>query len=323
MKDAKRSTRSVLTLESLLLKIILKTQQRVLDENLTSKVKSKDQGEAQIERDAEIALKVQAELDEESRLKRSDKTNDERLIQKINKKVAGVHEEKVLEEPDSTKVEVKQEGNKENTRKRPGRRLKMKATKKSRMQKTDFDLKEEEHLKTFMIYFGQRRRNNNYERFKSTTPEGVDLVLWGRFKDNNCGVHTLTLEDGTEIHMLAERKYPLIKETLERTMSLKLIAESASESAYNLLSKELASPKQTALGKDISNPLIVDSLLKTIWLSMHHVIAMKHWLFQSKRLLGRIVGFQKFLQLSAATYTSYYCQFYLVLLMKNAIDSRK
>ncbi|GJZ09388.1 putative ribonuclease H-like domain-containing protein [Tanacetum coccineum] len=50
---------------------------------------------------------------------------------------------------------------------------------------------------------------------------------------------------------------------------------------------ELASPKQTALGKDISNPLIVDSLLKTIWLSMHHVIAMKHWLFQSKRLLAR------------------------------------
>ncbi|GJZ97943.1 ribonuclease H-like domain-containing protein [Tanacetum coccineum] len=62
-------------------------------------------------------------------------------------------------------------------------------------------------------------------------------------------------------------------------------------------SKELASPKQTALGKDISNPLIVDSLLKTIWLPMHHVIAMKHLLFQSKRLLGRIVGFQKFLKL--------------------------
>nr|GEU87283.1 putative ribonuclease H-like domain-containing protein [Tanacetum cinerariifolium] len=50
-------------------------------------------------------------------------------------------------------------------------------------------------------------------------------------------------------------------------------------------SKELASPKQMALGKDESNSLIVDSLLKTIWSSMHHVIAMKHWLFQSKRLL--------------------------------------
>nr|GEX36329.1 ribonuclease H-like domain-containing protein [Tanacetum cinerariifolium] len=49
--------------------------------------------------------------------------------------------------------------------------------------------------------------------------------------------------------------------------------------------KELASPKQTTLGKDTSNPLIVDSLLKTICLSMNHVIAMKHWLFQSKWLL--------------------------------------
>nr|GEU40018.1 putative ribonuclease H-like domain-containing protein [Tanacetum cinerariifolium] len=55
--------------------------------------------------------------------------------------------------------------------------------------------------------------------------------------------------------------------------------------AFDVSSKELASPKQTALGKDESNPLIVDSLLKTIWSSMHHVIAMKHWLFQSKRLL--------------------------------------
>ncbi|GJW25075.1 putative ribonuclease H-like domain-containing protein [Tanacetum coccineum] len=47
----------------------------------------------------------------------------------------------------------------------------------------------------------------------------------------------------------------------------------------------LASPKQMALGKDFLNPLMADSLPKTIWLSMHHVVAMKHWLFQSKRLL--------------------------------------
>ncbi|GJY72165.1 hypothetical protein Tco_0475868 [Tanacetum coccineum] len=49
--------------------------------------------------------------------------------------------------------------------------------------------------------------------------------------------------------------------------------------------QELTSPEQTAPGKDFSNPLIVDSLLKTIWSSMHHVITMKHWLVQSKRLL--------------------------------------
>ncbi|GJW91064.1 hypothetical protein Tco_0168617 [Tanacetum coccineum] len=325
---------------------------------------------------------------------------EEELIKKMNEKATDEdtsNKEKVLEEPDSTKVEVKQEGHEDSTRKRPGRRLKMKATKKSKRQKTDADLKEEEQLKVYLkivpdedgiidyevmekrfpiinweskfydfdrhgaecIYYRIFRSNGSsrwiktfsemvtrfdrlnllelynlvMKRFETTTPEGVDLVLWGDLRTmfdanaedelwqnqerwnlkswdfyENCGVHTLRLEDGTEIHMLAERKYPLTKETLKRMLSL---------------SKELASPKQTALGKDISNPLIVDSLLKTIWLSMHHVIAMKHWLFQSKRLLGRIVGIQKFLQLSAATYTSYYCQFYLVLLMKNAIDSRK
>ncbi|GKA77035.1 hypothetical protein Tco_0783496 [Tanacetum coccineum] len=98
------------------------------------------------------------------------------------------------------------------------------------------------------------------KRFETTTPEGVDLVLWGDLRTmfdanaedelwqnqerwnlkswdlyENCGVHTLILEDGTEIHMLAERKYPLIKETLERMLSLRLVARTTSEDAYTLL----------------------------------------------------------------------------------------
>ncbi|GJW86586.1 hypothetical protein Tco_0161926 [Tanacetum coccineum] len=63
--------------------------------------------------------------------------------------------------------------------------------------------------------------------------ERWNLKSWVFYK--NCEVHTLTLEDGIEIHMLAERKYPLIKETLERMMSLKLITVFASDGAYNLL----------------------------------------------------------------------------------------
>ncbi|GJZ13292.1 hypothetical protein Tco_0548522 [Tanacetum coccineum] len=55
--------------------------------------------------------------------------------------------------------------------------------------------------------------------------------------------------------------------------------------------KELTSPEQTSPGKDFSNPFIVDSLLKTIWSSMHHVFTMKHWLVQSKRLLHNMVAF--------------------------------
>ncbi|GKA79623.1 hypothetical protein Tco_0786219 [Tanacetum coccineum] len=78
------------------------------------------------------------------------------------------------------------------------------------------------------------------QRFETTTPERIDLNQEGwslkswDFYDN-CGVHTLTLEDGTKIYMLAEKKYPLTKETLERMMALKLIAESASDRAYDLL----------------------------------------------------------------------------------------
>ncbi|GKC30521.1 hypothetical protein Tco_1037815 [Tanacetum coccineum] len=225
---------------------------------------------------------------------------DERMIEKMNKKAAGVDEEEVLEEPDNTKVEVKQEGNTKSARKRPGRRLKMKAIKKSKRQKTDSDLEEEEQLKSFPMIVPNEDREINYEvldkrvfradgslryiktftemvsrfdrldfielhslvmkRFETSTPEGIDLILWGSLRTmfeanaeddlwknqeewilkswnfyDNCGVHILVLEDGTEFYMLAERRYPLTKETLERMLALRLIAESESEAVFDLL----------------------------------------------------------------------------------------
>ncbi|GJS23747.1 hypothetical protein Tco_0452379 [Tanacetum coccineum] len=75
-----------------------------------------------------------------------------------------------------------------------------------------------------------------------------------------------------------ERKYPLTKETLERMLSLRLVARTTSEDAYTLLRfiqkhiDEYGSHDgvQTASGKEFSNPLIANSLLKTIWFSTHH-----------------------------------------------------
>ncbi|GKC36233.1 hypothetical protein Tco_1048617, partial [Tanacetum coccineum] len=171
------------------------------------------------------------------------------------------------------------EGNKESTRKRPGKRLKMKATKKSRIQKIDSNLEEEEHLKTFVKLVPDEKGILDYEvlekrfsiinwesKFYHLDRHGAECIYYRIFRSDESSrwiktfskmvtmfdrldleelynlvmhrVHTLTLEDGTEIHMLVERKYPLIKETLERMMSLKLIAKSASESAYNLLRLE-------------------------------------------------------------------------------------
>ncbi|GKB11014.1 hypothetical protein Tco_0844937 [Tanacetum coccineum] len=249
---------------------------------------------------------------------------DERMIEKMNKKAAGVDKEEVLKDPDSTKVEVKQEGNTKSTRKRPGRRFKIKATKKSKRQKTDSDLEEEEQLKAFLMIVPDEEGEIDYEvldkrypivdweskfyhtdrygkphdyyrvfrsdgssrwiktfsemvsrfdrldfielhslvmkRFEISTPEGIDLILWGSLRTmfegnseddlwknqeewilkswnfyDNYGVHILVLEDGTEFYMLAERRYPLTKETLERMLALRLIAESKSEAVFYLL----------------------------------------------------------------------------------------
>ncbi|GJS91856.1 hypothetical protein Tco_0774492 [Tanacetum coccineum] len=208
---------------------------------------------------------------------------NERLIQKMNKKVAGVHEEKVLKEPDSTKVEVKQEGNKENKEGIIDYEVLEKRfliiNWESKFYHYDTHGAEGIYYKIFRSDGSSRWINTFSEivtrfdrldlvelynlvmqRFETITPEGVDLVLWGDLRKmfdantedklwqnqerwnlkswnfyENFRVHTLTLEDSTEIHMLAERKYPLTKETLNRMMSLKLIAESASDSAYDLL----------------------------------------------------------------------------------------
>ncbi|GKE21696.1 hypothetical protein Tco_1433208 [Tanacetum coccineum] len=88
---------------------------------------------------------------------------DEKMIDKMNKKVADMDEEKVPEEPESTKVEVKLERREKNIKKISGRRLKMKATKKSKRQKTDSDLEEEEQLRASLKIVPDEEEKINYE----------------------------------------------------------------------------------------------------------------------------------------------------------------
>ncbi|GJV29314.1 putative ribonuclease H-like domain-containing protein, partial [Tanacetum coccineum] len=202
---------------------------------------------------------------------------EEKLIKKMNEKETAEdtsNKEKVLEEPYSTKVKVKQQGNTESTRKRPDRRLKMKATKKSKRYGKPHDYYRDfkadgssRYIKTFTEMVSRFHRLDFNElhslvmiRFETSTPEGIDLILWGSLRTmfeanaeddlwknqeewilkswnfyDNCGVHILVLEDGTEFYMLAERRYPLTKETLERMLALRLIAESESEAVFDLL----------------------------------------------------------------------------------------
>nr|GEX23389.1 hypothetical protein [Tanacetum cinerariifolium] len=54
-----------------------------------------------------------------------------------------------------------------------------------------------------------------------------------------------------------------------------------------ILSKNWLVQKQTAFGKDISNPFMADNLPKIVWFSTHHVTYMKRWLVQKPMAIGQ------------------------------------
>ncbi|GJQ90077.1 hypothetical protein Tco_0001216 [Tanacetum coccineum] len=128
---------------------------------------------------------------------------------------------------------------------------------------------------------------------RNIIPEGFDKVLWGDLivmfnpdeqdefwnsqhewkvvswkLHSSSGVHTLMTDEGLVVHMLIEKKYPLKKEILMQMLKLKLESEEESTMALELIrfiKKSWLVQDQTVLGKDYSNLLIADSLLKTIW----------------------------------------------------------
>ncbi|GJT49298.1 hypothetical protein Tco_0975455 [Tanacetum coccineum] len=98
------------------------------------------------------------------------------------------------------------------------------------------------------------------ERYKSSKPEGYDLMLWGDlytlfepdeeseiWKNQHeykviswrlcdfCGIHILLMENGIAIHMLTEKKYPLSQEMLSKMLSQRLEVDHQSTQAYELL----------------------------------------------------------------------------------------
>ncbi|GJS23505.1 hypothetical protein Tco_0452137 [Tanacetum coccineum] len=155
------------------------------------------------------------------------------------------------------------------------------------------------------------------EKYQDEMPEGFDRVLWGDLmvlfnsddKDefwssqldwiivswklhSSSGVHTLVTDTGLVIHMLVEKKYPLRKEVLMQMLKLKLESEEENTMALELIKfvkkilaelepkehKNWLVHKQTACGKDFSNPFMVDNLPKIVGLSTHLASVVKSWL---------------------------------------------
>ncbi|GKB08422.1 hypothetical protein Tco_0836706 [Tanacetum coccineum] len=104
-----------------------------------------------------------------------------------------------------------------------------------------------------------------------------EIVRWRLYEA--CGVFILELKDGIVIYMLVERRYPLSRELLQQMLDLGLEVEEESTAALQLVRfikqqlneehKNWLVHKQTACGKDFSNPFMVDNLPKIVWFSIH------------------------------------------------------
>ncbi|GJT96948.1 ribonuclease H-like domain-containing protein [Tanacetum coccineum] len=212
-------------------------------------------------------------------------------------------------EEDTAKVPAEQEVTEQGTKKRKSGHVKMIARKRPRPQPDDDS--DDEHRKCLRIvtfdstidseimetksfvsklhkvsspdgdYLVVYRVNGHFrafnylmEQYSEITPEGIELILWGDLKimmESSTEENDQELKDGIVIYMLVERRYPLSKELLQRMLDLGLEVEEES-TATLYLDQTVPVQKQTAFGKDKSNPLIADSLLKTIRLSIHLVV---------------------------------------------------
>ncbi|GJZ97711.1 hypothetical protein Tco_0670164 [Tanacetum coccineum] len=76
------------------------------------------------------------------------------------------------------------------------------------------------------------------KQYSEVTLEGIELILWGDLKimmESSTEENDQKLEDGTVIHMLVERRYPLSKDLLQRMLDFGLEVEIESTAALDLI----------------------------------------------------------------------------------------
>ncbi|GJX38631.1 hypothetical protein Tco_0251934 [Tanacetum coccineum] len=183
--------------------------------------------------------------------------DDEKMIEKMNKKAAGIDEEQVIKEPDSTKEESKEE---EGTRKRKlSTRKKMKSKKEApdEDKEVDYEILDKKYpiIEWKSVCLGTKPqfdetkdlkeinlnmvvKSNGQKRFFSTLMK--ELSMFDR-EDLNA-VYQLVMDryqnevpEGIVIHMLVEKKYPLKKNVLLQMPELKLESEEDITMALELI----------------------------------------------------------------------------------------
>ncbi|GKD63119.1 hypothetical protein Tco_1305227 [Tanacetum coccineum] len=159
-----------------------------------------DEVQAKMDASKELAARLQMEERERERDVHNRRKilcllglRDDKMIDKMNKKAAGMDKEEV---PESTKIVPVEE------------------------EEIDYEVM---GMRVF--------KANGSSRYIKIFTEMVSR--FDRLRTSMIPI--LAFEDGTEIHMLAERRYLLIRETLERMMELRLTIESKGEVFFDLL----------------------------------------------------------------------------------------
>ncbi|GKC95450.1 hypothetical protein Tco_1160892, partial [Tanacetum coccineum] len=76
------------------------------------------------------------------------------------------------------------------------------------------------------------------KQYLEVTMEGIELILWGDLKimmESSKEENDQKLEDGTIIHMLVERRYPLSKDLMQTMLDFRLEVEIESTIALDLI----------------------------------------------------------------------------------------
>ncbi|GKB17608.1 hypothetical protein Tco_0851531 [Tanacetum coccineum] len=310
VKDSSRPIRSITTLQPLLTNDLKDKGKGILQETEpVEKTYKKVQGDAQIKRDAEVALRLQVELDEELRaridanyelaarmtqeeqekytiedkarllagfferrkkqlaaeraeairnkpptktqlrnlmmtyLKKMDGYKHSQLKGKSYEEIQGLYERQQERIQDFTPMDSEKEA--QNLGKRLKRVARSYATQKSpkkpKVMKSAKDVTEEEEYQLL----GKMEEKDMYV-YKLTRADGSSsyhkdiqafLRRLGRQDLNDLyRVHTLFMDGKPmEINMLVEKKYPLVKELLEKMLNLQLEAEEESTRHLNLI----------------------------------------------------------------------------------------
>ncbi|GJU78512.1 hypothetical protein Tco_1275582 [Tanacetum coccineum] len=257
IEDSSRPIKSITTLQPLPTIDLKDKVKGILQEiEPMEKTKKMVQGDAQIERDAEVALRLQAELDEELRVERERQEEASKVaIAEMFDEVQGLYERQQKRIQDFTPMDLEKEAQK------PGKRLKRVAdhmptpevTQENKVMKSAKDVteeeaaeyeKEKEELRLSLKIISNDNSEVNYELLSKKFPT-VKYQLLGKIEEKDMqdlndlysyGIHTLFM-DGTsmEINMLVEKKYPLVKELLEKMLNLRLEAEEESTMAFELI----------------------------------------------------------------------------------------